>query len=713
MVRNCTNMAPRAGAGILASLALIAIGAMAPSASGQCNVCAGADDASLGIVNFSIQECGDGQWAGFAFPIMTGGGLKDCVSVQLSENLGGGDMYIMGDIDCQPDTSNILASSCCALDPLPAGVVSEIRFPAVNTSAVDPTWVVFVERSGLTGVDEDGNFDGTGGASVRFARDGASPSLPNQAFGNLVGTGNPGDWTDLDDFDFGNCYQVTLLFAGGDPDIVDCGDHEGACCVFDGSCEEASHDFLCFTGEGNSYAGDGVDCAGANCEALCIYADANNDPPGPCGQPDAGPCAFGNGSPGCDDAVCCCLVCEVFEPLCCTDEWDALCADLATNPDFQLNCAPEPGVPSDLATGDDSTVDGYLRIGSDDFGSWADPGFGAGLGDTFNPVGGLAAGSPMFGAWFSVYRQAFGEAEALSTNSAINEDNLCPNDNSMTRAISSLSVSTDTNGDNVADTKVSTWDLTSMSGMDTSWQLTQHVFNDTPKGGPLVAIVEFEFLITNNGPPVDFILHRHLDIDSLFVTGNFADDNVGTGTNAAKSGSFVYQGELGFPEVHITLSSPQGDVYYGGKQGVIPDPGDPNCVAYDFGSDTEICENLGTPDCWKNHIAGVGYDTDGDSGPDVGADGFIGMEIPISLAAEGVTTVSVMMTYGAKTPGGGGDGEPCPWDLDGSGSVGAADLLDLLFNWGPCPGCAADFDGDDIVGASDLLAMLFNWGPCP
>ena len=58
-------------------------------------------------------------------------------------------------------------------------------------------------------------------------------------------------------------------------------------------------------------------------------------------------------------------------------------------------------------------------------------------------------------------------------------------------------------------------------------------------------------------------------------------------------------------------------------------------------------------------------------------------------------------------------GMPCPWDLDGSGNVGAADLLDLLFNWGPCPGCAADFDGDDIVGASDLLAMLFNWGPCP
>ncbi len=57
--------------------------------------------------------------------------------------------------------------------------------------------------------------------------------------------------------------------------------------------------------------------------------------------------------------------------------------------------------------------------------------------------------------------------------------------------------------------------------------------------------------------------------------------------------------------------------------------------------------------------------------------------------------------------------EPCPWDIDGSGIVGAADLLALLFDWGPCKGCAADFDGDGIVGASDLLALLFNWGPCP
>ncbi|MEE9129889.1 MAG: hypothetical protein V3T84_07700 [Phycisphaerales bacterium] len=56
---------------------------------------------------------------------------------------------------------------------------------------------------------------------------------------------------------------------------------------------------------------------------------------------------------------------------------------------------------------------------------------------------------------------------------------------------------------------------------------------------------------------------------------------------------------------------------------------------------------------------------------------------------------------------------PCPADLDGDGSVGAADLLTLLVSWGPCEGCPADFDGNGSVGASDLLALLVNWGPCP
>ena len=56
---------------------------------------------------------------------------------------------------------------------------------------------------------------------------------------------------------------------------------------------------------------------------------------------------------------------------------------------------------------------------------------------------------------------------------------------------------------------------------------------------------------------------------------------------------------------------------------------------------------------------------------------------------------------------------PCPWDLDGTGSVGVSDLLSLLGSWGPCEGCPADFDDSGDVGVSDFLALLANWGPCP
>ena len=53
-------------------------------------------------------------------------------------------------------------------------------------------------------------------------------------------------------------------------------------------------------------------------------------------------------------------------------------------------------------------------------------------------------------------------------------------------------------------------------------------------------------------------------------------------------------------------------------------------------------------------------------------------------------------------------------DLNGDGSVGTADLLNLLASWGSCPGlgqaCPADLDGSGSVGTSDLLALLAGWG---
>ncbi len=55
--------------------------------------------------------------------------------------------------------------------------------------------------------------------------------------------------------------------------------------------------------------------------------------------------------------------------------------------------------------------------------------------------------------------------------------------------------------------------------------------------------------------------------------------------------------------------------------------------------------------------------------------------------------------------------EPCPWDLDGSGSVSTGDLLALFSQWGTAG--SADFDESGAVGTGDLLILFANWGPCP
>ncbi len=59
------------------------------------------------------------------------------------------------------------------------------------------------------------------------------------------------------------------------------------------------------------------------------------------------------------------------------------------------------------------------------------------------------------------------------------------------------------------------------------------------------------------------------------------------------------------------------------------------------------------------------------------------------------------------------DAPAAPADLNGDGSVGVADLLLLLGEWGQCAdcnNCPADLDGDCNVGVSDLLELLANWG---
>jgi hypothetical protein len=59
----------------------------------------------------------------------------------------------------------------------------------------------------------------------------------------------------------------------------------------------------------------------------------------------------------------------------------------------------------------------------------------------------------------------------------------------------------------------------------------------------------------------------------------------------------------------------------------------------------------------------------------------------------------------------------CPGDTNGDGQVAINDFLQVLSDWGPCPGlpapCPGDLSGDDVVDTVDFLLVLELWGPCP
>jgi hypothetical protein len=56
----------------------------------------------------------------------------------------------------------------------------------------------------------------------------------------------------------------------------------------------------------------------------------------------------------------------------------------------------------------------------------------------------------------------------------------------------------------------------------------------------------------------------------------------------------------------------------------------------------------------------------------------------------------------------------CPGDLNDDDSIGFADMLHVLSDWGPCPSvtCYTDINGDGVIGFPDLLIILGEWGSC-
>jgi hypothetical protein len=710
------HLAVAAGAAVLAGV----VGVLSGGAFGQCAPLTTAlGPAQIGIQGAFTQECNDGQWVGLAFPISVGAGATvDTVSYRLNSNRNGGDIYITENDpggSCQPDVSQTLATLCCAVSGQATGVIVSQVFGNVTDGDGDGIlWVVFTGRSGQSGQNAQGYPNGTNFPSHQVARDNAVASALGRAFANLVGTGNIGDWTDLHTLGggLGNPYNVALSDTNGAPGTYDCianPDPTGACCVSPPGCVEM-RPFECGQAGPGIYQGSGTTCPDPDCT---------------CGA-GAGSCLAPHGTPGCESLACCKVICDpvVGDPFCCDTEWDQNCADAAA---LNLSaCVPNlcPGTPVNIATGASSAVDGYLRVGADIYGSFTSTTYGAGLGDTYNPVGALGPMEATFSTGLFMFADLSGDGindarELLSQNATFQA--ACASDNTFIRQNLACGAPFDTNGDAVADTVTSSFRVLAPTGeIDVGFDVTQEV-NSLSGGAELVQT----YVISNNlGTPASFFLIRHIDMDLLWDPGaDFTNDSVGTGTNGNPSlERYVFQREAGMPETSITLSSPDGTSYTGNKGGIDPD-GAGDCNAYGYGTDCVFWDAFGLTgniggandtSCWIDHIAGVGTNVDGESGPDAGdpvacvpCDGMILLEIPVSLGGSDTATVVVRTTYGSNAPG----GDSCPADCaDGDGEVWVLDLLALLDEWGGPGDC--DIDGDGTVGYSDLSAILLEWGLC-
>ena len=98
-----------------------------------------------------------------------------------------------------------------------------------------------------------------------------------------------------------------------------------------------------------------------------------------------------------------------------------------------------PQVPGQIATGDDSTVDGYLRVKPDSYGAWATPSFGGtdGGSDLFNPPGAdLDAEMLTYASAFFLFISTADQRELLANNPEWQTDDGYAKDTSRARSTS-------------------------------------------------------------------------------------------------------------------------------------------------------------------------------------------------------------------------------------------------------------------------------------
>ena len=317
-------------------------------------------------IDSGFQECGDGLWVSLAYPVRTEGATIGFIKIIHNTNTGEGDLYLMGDCGGNPDVNNVLWNECGCIQGAVGGAVT---YYCVSDSIVDPppiVWVVAVFRDSLA-------FD----IAFDCAMDG-----PGHGYSNVVGSGNCGDWSDLDNFAHGDDCNPGGTLGGCAWVSLEAPPHcQPLCCDSPALCDGDVNgdgyvdplDMGAILSRFGLDASEPANCPyDVNCDGLIDPLDSGyilarfsvcNEPvrcpigggppdecgvcPGgtycgpQCGAPPAADCCEVHLAPGCD-AVCgvpddggveqC--VCD-FDDFCCTVTWDSVCVEFVE----QLGCA--------------------------------------------------------------------------------------------------------------------------------------------------------------------------------------------------------------------------------------------------------------------------------------------------------------------------------------------------------------------------------------